>query len=451
MGRQAPNKYPDRFVYKPEDEKPDSGAQKGRKGSANEGKRGFDPSLSKYPDRFVYKPEDEKESDKKQKQRPVHLEEGREVIDRTEQAGPRRPEANLDPGMRAEIKRAVYAPHTMVGEKIPRASIESTAKQVVCNPGQALVTAAQRQARQASRQAERAREEEKQGFDPSLNKYPDRFVYKPEDEKPDSGAQKGRKGSANEGKRGFDPSLSKYPDRFVYEPEENKATENSPSEATTPPPDTGGFLHIATMAGYALLLFFIYISIPLIIRYGHLKRPVKTRKNAIFILIPLFIAFSYHVHTQKTEAQKEILEQIGAPDRNTTPGMIGSPLLYGAMAASYFILRRKNRLKSSNNDDPENHNTEKQALPVKQAAFSPESTVAGKKETATKAGNTNHIKIVGLIIGLCILVVSILPLLAVYNQGYPLGHPYTAWIFIFPLAGMVSAGTLVLFAFFKGK
>ncbi|MFP3980583.1 MAG: hypothetical protein ACLFUY_04255 [Desulfobacterales bacterium] len=251
-------------------------------------------------------------------------------------------------------------------------------------------------------------------------------------------------------KQGFDPSPNKYPDRFVFEPEENKSAENNPSSAAKTP-GTSGFLHIGIMAGYALLFFFIYISIPLIIRYGHLKRPVKTRKNAVFILIPLFIAFSYHIHIQKTEAQKEILEQIGAPARNTTPSMIGSPLLYGAMVASYFILRRKNRVKNSNNDNPKTHNTEKHALPVKQPTFSPENTAANQKETTTKAGNTNHIKIVASILGLCILAVSTLPLLAVHNQGYPLGHPYTAWIFIFPLAGMISAGTLVLFAFLKEK
>jgi hypothetical protein len=83
----------------------------------------------------------------------------------------------------------------------------------------------------------------------------------------------------------------------------------------------------------------MYISIPVAIRYAILRRPIKNKWIAMGILVPIFIGFAILINVQREEGQKKIYQQLGIPYKST-PHMIGSPILYGAMIASYFILRR---------------------------------------------------------------------------------------------------------------
>ena len=83
----------------------------------------------------------------------------------------------------------------------------------------------------------------------------------------------------------------------------------------------------------------LYISIPVAIRYAILRRPIQNKWIAMGILVPVFIGFAILINVQREEGQKRISQQLGIPYKST-PHMIGSPILYGAMVASYFILRR---------------------------------------------------------------------------------------------------------------
>jgi ribosomal protein L40E len=85
--------------------------------------------------------------------------------------------------------------------------------------------------------------------------------------------------------------------------------------------------------------FLIYISIPVGIRYAILRRPIENKWIAMAILVPIFIGFATLIGVQREEGQKRISQQLGIPYRST-PHMIGSSFLYGAIIVSYFILRR---------------------------------------------------------------------------------------------------------------
>ena len=84
----------------------------------------------------------------------------------------------------------------------------------------------------------------------------------------------------------------------------------------------------------------IYLSIPAAIRFIILRRPVKRKWVAIVILLPLFFIFSAALSLQRTAAQNEIRRSAGLPQK-THSNSFGSPLLYSAMVANYYILRRK--------------------------------------------------------------------------------------------------------------
>jgi len=88
--------------------------------------------------------------------------------------------------------------------------------------------------------------------------------------------------------------------------------------------------------------FLIYISIPVGIRYAILRRPIQRKWVAMVILVPIFIGFATLIGVQREEGQKKVSQQLGIPYRST-PHMIGSPLLYGAIVVSYFILRRSRK------------------------------------------------------------------------------------------------------------
>lgn len=97
-----------------------------------------------------------------------------------------------------------------------------------------------------------------------------------------------------------------------------------------------------------LINFLFYVSIPLIIRYIILRRPLNNKWIAFVILIPVFIGFSMLISEQK----KQFYQESGV---NYKPRMIGSPLLYSSMIGSYFILcgsfRRKREADKKNNSD----------------------------------------------------------------------------------------------------
>jgi hypothetical protein len=88
-----------------------------------------------------------------------------------------------------------------------------------------------------------------------------------------------------------------------------------------------------------LIYFLIYISIPIAIRYVILRRPIKSKWIAIGILIPIFIGFSILINIQRDEAQMKLDQEFNMPYK-PSPHMLGSPILYIAMALSYGILRR---------------------------------------------------------------------------------------------------------------
>lgn len=95
-----------------------------------------------------------------------------------------------------------------------------------------------------------------------------------------------------------------------------------------------------------ILYFLIYISIPVALRYVIIRKPVKSKFNTIAILVPIFIGFSIMINIQKDDAQKMLYQELNMPYKQTSH-LIGSPLLYIAMAFSYGILRRdKNRKKA---------------------------------------------------------------------------------------------------------
>lgn len=83
----------------------------------------------------------------------------------------------------------------------------------------------------------------------------------------------------------------------------------------------------------------LYVSIPFAIRYAILRRPIENKWIAIGILVPVFIGFSILINVQREESQRKIYQQLNIP-YTPRPHMIGSPILYGSLVASYFILRR---------------------------------------------------------------------------------------------------------------
>jgi cadmium resistance protein CadD (predicted permease) len=88
-----------------------------------------------------------------------------------------------------------------------------------------------------------------------------------------------------------------------------------------------------------LINFVFYISIPVVIRYVVLRKPIKSKWITIGILVPIFIGFSVLINIQRDEAQKKIYQELNMPYK-PSPHMIGSPILYIAMALSYSIMRR---------------------------------------------------------------------------------------------------------------
>ena len=95
-----------------------------------------------------------------------------------------------------------------------------------------------------------------------------------------------------------------------------------------------------------------YISIPVIIRYVILRRPIEKKRTAIAILIPIFIGFSILISMQR----KEIYRQYNVP-YEAINHMIGSPLLYGAMVFSYYTLVGVRRKKAKPINSTANNST----------------------------------------------------------------------------------------------
>ncbi|HEY8037284.1 MAG TPA: hypothetical protein VIF37_17010 [Methylobacter sp.] len=112
-----------------------------------------------------------------------------------------------------------------------------------------------------------------------------------------------------------------------------------------------------------LINFLLYISIPIAIRYAILRRPLRSKWIAVIILLPIFVAFATLIGNQREEGQKRIYEQAGITYRST-PHMIGSPILYAAMALSYFILRRGHAKKELTSDESMTSTNEKGNRPT---------------------------------------------------------------------------------------
>ena len=84
--------------------------------------------------------------------------------------------------------------------------------------------------------------------------------------------------------------------------------------------------------------FLLYISIPVAIRYAILRRPIRSKWIAVIVLLPIFVVFATLIGNQREVAQKRIYEQAGMPYRST-PHMIGSTILYIAIALGFVVLR----------------------------------------------------------------------------------------------------------------
>jgi hypothetical protein len=87
-----------------------------------------------------------------------------------------------------------------------------------------------------------------------------------------------------------------------------------------------------------------YISIPVVIRYAILRKPIKSKWVAVGILVPIFIGFSVFINIQVNEGQKKIFQELNMPYK-PGPHLMGSSLLYAAMAISYGILRKRSTKK----------------------------------------------------------------------------------------------------------
>jgi hypothetical protein len=113
-----------------------------------------------------------------------------------------------------------------------------------------------------------------------------------------------------------------------------------------------------------LVYFLFYISIPIAIRYVILRRPIKRKWIVIGILVPIFIGFSILINIQRDESQKKIDQEFNMPYK-PRPHMLGSPILYIAMALSYGILRRGHKKSETMKDASVQQITEaKNILPV---------------------------------------------------------------------------------------
>lgn len=75
----------------------------------------------------------------------------------------------------------------------------------------------------------------------------------------------------------------------------------------------------------------MYLSIPLAIRFLILRRPIERKWVVVLILIPIFIVFAIFVNALKNQYYQEI-------GVNYKSHIIGSPILYASLIASYFIL-----------------------------------------------------------------------------------------------------------------
>ena len=87
--------------------------------------------------------------------------------------------------------------------------------------------------------------------------------------------------------------------------------------------------------------FFLYISIPLLIRYVILKKPITSKWVTLGVLVFIFVGFSILINIQRDDLQGKLDADLNIPYTPKTH-MVGSPLLYVAMAISYSILRRGN-------------------------------------------------------------------------------------------------------------
>jgi hypothetical protein len=102
----------------------------------------------------------------------------------------------------------------------------------------------------------------------------------------------------------------------------------------------------------ALSWFLLYISIPVIVRYIILRKPLENKWAAIGIIAPLFICFIIVTNIIRVESQKKLSQELGIPHR-TRPHVVVTPMLAAAMLASYSIMRKGH--KKSKSTEPNAH------------------------------------------------------------------------------------------------
>lgn len=100
-------------------------------------------------------------------------------------------------------------------------------------------------------------------------------------------------------------------------------------------------LKTPAMIGAAALCFLGYLFVPLVIRFGLYKKQLPI-KGVFLILIPMFVFFAVDINEKRDRAQQTVLHEAGLP-YESFPHALFSPLLSGAMIASYYVLRMKEK------------------------------------------------------------------------------------------------------------
>ncbi|MDO8283227.1 MAG: hypothetical protein Q7U10_11505 [Thermodesulfovibrionia bacterium] len=93
---------------------------------------------------------------------------------------------------------------------------------------------------------------------------------------------------------------------------------------------------------HGLINFLSYISIPILIRYVILRRPIESKWIAISILVIIYFVFATLINISKDELQRALSEANGLTYK-PAHHMFGAPILDMTMVLSYFILRRRRK------------------------------------------------------------------------------------------------------------
>lgn len=134
---------------------------------------------------------------------------------------------------------------------------------------------------------------------------------------------------------------------------------------------------------FSVCVFIVaYMTIPVAIRYVILRRPIENKWIALGVLVPIFIGFSVLINIQSDEMGRNIDQSYGMPHTPRTH-MLGTPILFGAMIASFFILRR-GRKEAEETDDNKVSFTEGAAKCFASLPDSPRKVTLGEQKSSPR-------------------------------------------------------------------